>query len=142
MMELEEEKKSSMEKRVNCVYIQKSNLAEKCWRSKGSSKKGDLKKSDAGILHSGEKRSLKDISLVDDDNPKKIQRVSFFKLSKLDYMERYKGKRLEFFCKHTLRYFPKNKQEKIFKPPAKSVRDNVSSDCDGYNPLRQFNFPY
>ena len=141
-LEEEEEKKSSRGNRGICVFIQKSNLREK----RKSGKKTNLKKEvwrelesgDAGSRTAGEKRKSEDEGLGENENPKKMKRCSFYKVSNLDYMKKHKSRRLDFLCKHTIRYVPKSEKEKISKPLTKSA----ISDWDGYNPFRQFSFPY
>ena len=153
-MDIEEEEKktsTSKERRVNCVYVQKSNLNEtrKCLTqsSKQDSKefvnKSQVGKSMSGVLplKSDCVKRSPDIN-VTVDSPGKIKRCTFFKKSNLDYMERHKRKRLDFFCKHTLRYVPKNKPISIPKPPTKPAPKNVIDDCDGFNPLKTYSFPY
>ena len=140
-MELEEkeEKKSFRGNRGICVFIQKSSLSEK---RKGG-KKANLNKEDWRELESGsrivgEKRKSEDEGLGENQNHKKMKRCSFYKVSNLDYMKKHKSRRLDFLCKHTIRYVPKSEKEKISKPLLKSS----ISDWDGYNPFTQFSFPY
>ena len=135
-----EEEKSA--KVVNCVYFKKSSLNDK-WKTKlekDCRKPVVQTKSDLGRNFEGEKSNSVDV--IGGTDIVKVKRCKFFKKSKLDYMERHKKKRLEFFCKHSLRHFPKNKQDDQPKPAAKPKPKSVDSDIDRYNPLQRFNFPY
>ena len=107
-----EEERSYKVARVNCVYFKKSNLSGKCKTKLKELKKEDHKpvvQSDLVLNLDGEKSNS--VDACQGKSIEKVKRCTFFKKSKLDYMERYKNKRLDFFCKHTLRYFPKNKQQ-------------------------------
>ena len=143
-MSVDKEEEKSYEV-VNCVYFKKSTLNNK-WKTKLEKecrKPVVQTKSDLGQNIDREKSNSVNVSGGKDIE--KVKRCKFFKKSNLDYMERYKNKRLDFFCKHTLRYFPKNKQDDQPKPPAKRAKPSpksVDSDIDRYNPLKQFNFPY
>ena len=129
---------------VNCVYFKKSTLNE---RRKTKKLEKELKKpvvqskSDNLVLNSDCGKS-NSVDVSGGKNIEKVKRCTFFKKSKLDYMERRKNQRLDFFCKHTLRYFPKNKQDDQPKSPAKPNQNSVGSNTDRYNPLQRFNFPY
>ena len=98
----------------------------------------ELETRDAGSRIAGEKRKSEDDGLGENENPKKMNRCTFRKVSNLDYMKKHKSRRLDFLCKHTIRYVPKSEKQKISKPLTKSA----ISDCEGYNPFRQFSFPY
>ena len=154
-MDLGEEETGPQVRRLNCVFFKKSNLTgyptyNKQHLNKNSSKesvKRSEKMPESESIPSkstGKKRSLEDIVTI--DNSKKIKRFLFYKNGMLDYMKIKKNKRLDFFCKHTLRYVPKHNSapQPITKPqpPTKSIKENENDDFERYNPLRKFNFPY
>ena len=136
-----EEKRSNDVAPVTCVYFKKSTLNDK-WKTKlEKDYKKPVKQSKSEPNSDGKKANSVDVSGV--KNIERVKRCTFFKKSKLDYMGRHRNKRLDFFCKHTLRYFPKNKQDDHPKLPAKPSQESVEeSNIDRYNPLQKFNFPY
>ena len=146
-MAVGEEEKSSQSRRLNCVYFKKSNLNEnpkyKLPLNKENSKESvKPSEKESQVRPSESKENKGNLEVFSIDSSKKLKRCSFFKKSNLDYMERYKNKRLDFFCKHTLRYVPKHKKAQKPEHPAPPSRENVSGECDGFNPLKRFNFPY
>ena len=138
MEEEKEEKKSFRGNRGICVFIQKSSLSEKRKGKKANLNKEDWRELESGSRIVGEKRKSEDEGLGENENHKKMKRCSFYKVSNLDYMKKHKSRRLDFLCKHTIRYVPKSEKENISKPLSKSS----ISDWDGYNPFTQFSFPY
>ena len=141
-----EEERSSKVAPVTCVFFKKSALNDK-WKTKLQKEYKKpvavaKSKSDNRVrTFDGEESSFLGLK-CEGKGIETVKRCTFFKKSKLDYMERKKNKRLDFFCKHTIRYVPKTKPEEQLKPPAKPNQESVGSDIDRYNPLQRFNFPY
>ena len=136
-----EEERSYKVARVNCVYFKKSNLSGN-WKTKKLEKKENKPVVQSEHVLNVDSEKSNSVDVRKGKSIEKVKRCTFFKKSNLDYMERYKNKRLDFFCKHTLRYFPKNKKDEQPKPKPKPNPESVGSSIDRYNPLQQFNFPY